>query len=64
MIGTGVFSTRNPLSSQLILMMLTRTYIAGSILKAVGSVGLSLIFWVIGFFFAGGAGSRVSGRTN
>ncbi|KAF8972118.1 high affinity methionine permease [Flammula alnicola] len=24
----------------------------GSILKAVGSVGLSLIFWVIGFFFA------------
>ncbi|PPQ77115.1 hypothetical protein CVT25_010809 [Psilocybe cyanescens] len=25
----------------------------GSILKSVGSVGLSLIFWVIGYFFAG-----------
>lgn len=28
--------------------------IAGSILKGVGSIGLSLIFWVIGYLFAAG----------
>lgn len=27
---------------------------AGAILKGVGSIGLSLIFWVIGFLFASG----------
>ena len=32
----------------------THRILAGSILKGVGSVGLSLIFWVIGFAFAGG----------
>lgn len=33
---------------------LMRLRLAGSILKGVGSVGLSLIFWVIGYAFAGG----------
>ncbi|KAF8071685.1 high affinity methionine permease [Lyophyllum atratum] len=34
-------------------MIGTGGLLAGSILKAVGSVGLSLIFWVIGYAFAG-----------
>ena len=30
------------------------TNTAGAILSGVGSIGLSLIFWVIGYLFAGG----------
>jgi len=52
MIGTGVFTTRKFTTLQLQTPL--TVLLAGSILKGVGSVGLSLIFWVIGYAFAGG----------
>lgn len=56
MIGTGVFSTRKssiyPYLSDLRLTEWVFVIIAATILKGVGSVGLSLIFWVIGFIIA------------
>lgn len=58
MIGTGVFSTREP-PSLTQPPHYSRIIPAGSILKGVGSVGLSLIFWVIGYAFAGGKTSHL-----
>jgi hypothetical protein len=54
MIGTGVFTTRKWRKLELEDKDLMSSYLAGSILKGVGSVGLSLIFWVIGYLFAAG----------
>jgi hypothetical protein len=58
MIGTGVFSTRGS-SPLTYLAYYLHILLAGSILKGVGSVGLSLIFWVIGYAFAGGTSKHL-----
>lgn len=50
MIGTGVFSTR--MLSLTLPLPHNWCVSAASILKGVGSVGLSLIFWVLGFLIA------------
>lgn len=50
MVGTGVFSTRKATTqySNAILMQCT----AGSILRALDSVGLSILYWIFGFINA------------
>ena len=58
MIGTGVFSTRKCQYSYN-RNFSNDTHSAGSILVAVGSVGLSLIFWIIGYIFAAGQWSKL-----
>jgi hypothetical protein len=57
MVGTGVFSTREYLSRSRRGMQdgsTTKSCTAGSILRALNSVGLSLIYWVIGAIIAAG----------
>jgi amino acid transporter len=48
MIGTGVFSTRTSCRT-LAVEFSANTHVAGSILIGTGSVGLSLMYWIIGF---------------
>lgn len=51
MVGTGIFSTRrSPCLCTIKSIKLTTT--AGNILNRTGSIGLALIYWVIGFVMA------------
>jgi hypothetical protein len=59
MVGTGVFSTRKFKLNTLILLYESEhrqliSHIAGSILRALDSVGLSILYWVFGFVIAAG----------
>jgi amino acid transporter len=53
MVGTGVFSTRECYLIARKKTMLT-SHSAGSILRALDSVGLSILYWVFGFIISAG----------
>jgi hypothetical protein len=52
MVGTGIFSTRKPSLYHLYKESDNSSALASTILKGTGSVGLALIYWVIGFIIA------------